>query len=137
MGFVQWRKSRLSRTGYSSWYLKKCKSDFAYIKMRSREEDLPVSSSDDKLLIPSNIIRSTSPILWVNHNRRSETIGILSIKMTVNPISTGLSGRIDCVIECVAIGDGTLVDTGSTVIPVGVVEVHAVRVKGCADGVVA
>lgn len=135
MGFVQWRKSRFSRTGYSSWYLKN--SSQTLIKMRGREEDLPVSSSDDKLLIPSNIIRSTSPILWVNHNRRSETIGILSIKMTVNPISTGLSGRIDCVIECVAIGDGTLVDTGSTVIPVGVVEVHAVRVKGCADGVVA
>lgn len=57
--------------------------------------------------------------------------------MTVNPISAGLSGRIDHVIECVAIGDGTLVDTGSTVIPVGVVEVHAVRVEGCADGVVA
>lgn len=135
MGFVQWRKSRFSRTGYSSWYLKN--SSQTLIKMRGREEDLPVSSSDDKLLIPSNIIRSTSPILWVNHNRRSETIGILSIKMTVNPISTGLSGRIDCVIECVAIGDGTLVDTGSTVIPVGVVEVHAVRMKGCADGVVA
>lgn len=57
--------------------------------------------------------------------------------MTVNPISAGLSGRIDHVIECVAIGDGTLVDTGSTVIPVGVVEVHAVRVEGCANGVVA
>lgn len=56
--------------------------------------------------------------------------------MTVNPISADLNSCIDCVVECLAVGNGTLVDTDSTVVPVGVVEEHAVRMKGCTDGVV-
>lgn len=60
----------------------------------------------------------------------------MSIKMTMNPISADLSGRIDNIVECLAVRNGTLVDTDSTVIPVGVVEEHAVRMEGCADGVI-
>lgn len=54
----------------------------------------------------------------------------------MNLISVDLNSCIDCVVECLVIGNGILVDIDSIVVLVGVVEEYVVRMKGCIDGVV-